>query len=115
MANPPVSFTPYLGWVDVSDPNNIPAGTQKINAANLLRLERGVDAAVKRANLLTLFSDAVQVAVGGDWTVRTFPTTTALRPSASTLGAGATIFDTDLSKPLWSTGSVWVDSTGAQA
>lgn len=115
MANSPVSFTPFLGWVDVSDPNNIPPGTQKINAANLIRLEQGIDAAVKRANLLTVPFDAVFVPAADKWTVRTLPVATLSRPSASVLGAGATIFDTDLNKPLWSTGIEWVDATGTAA
>ncbi len=39
--------------------------------------------------------------------------TTANRPSASTAGAGASMFDTNLGKPIWSDGSQWVDATGA--
>lgn len=38
---------------------------------------------------------------------------TGSRPSASTAGVGAQIFDSTLGKPLWSNGSVWVDATGA--
>lgn len=34
------------------------------------------------------------------------------RPSASSAGVGTCIFDTTLGKPIWSTGSVWVDATG---
>lgn len=41
--------------------------------------------------------------------------TTANRPSAGAAGAGAMIFDTTQNKPLWSTGSAWVDATGATA
>jgi hypothetical protein len=37
---------------------------------------------------------------------------TGSRPSATTLGAGAHIFDTTLNRPLWSTGSAWVDAAG---
>ncbi|WP_425102282.1 DUF2793 domain-containing protein [Tropicibacter sp. S64] len=33
--------------------------------------------------------------------------TTAARPNAATVGAGAMIFDTDLQKPLWSDGAIW--------
>jgi hypothetical protein len=39
-----------------------------------------------------------------------FPTGT--RPSASVAGAGGIFFDTALKKPLWSTGTAWVDATG---
>lgn len=38
--------------------------------------------------------------------------TTGTRPSASTLGAGANIFDTTLNKPIWSNGTIWVDAAG---
>lgn len=34
------------------------------------------------------------------------------RPTASTAGVGAMFFDTTLNKPIWSTGSAWVDSAG---
>ncbi len=37
---------------------------------------------------------------------------TAGRPPAGTLGAGAMIYDTTLSKPLWSDGTVWRDAGG---
>jgi hypothetical protein len=39
-------------------------------------------------------------------------TTTASRPSASTVGAGAQIYDTTLSKPIYSDGTVWRDAMG---
>lgn len=38
--------------------------------------------------------------------------TTASRPSASTAGAGTMVFDSTLGKPIWSTGTAWVDATG---
>jgi hypothetical protein len=47
--------------------------------------------------------------------VQTGAFATGSRPSASTAGAGAMIFDTTLGKPVWSTGSAWVDATGAAA
>jgi hypothetical protein len=37
---------------------------------------------------------------------------TGSRPSASTAGAGAMFYDTTLSKPIWSNGSVWKDAAG---
>jgi len=37
---------------------------------------------------------------------------TGSRPSASTAGAGATVFDTTLGQPIWSDGTNWVDATG---
>lgn len=44
---------------------------------------------------------------------RTGMTTTAARPSASTRGKGAQLFDETLNKPIWSNGSAWVDASGA--
>ncbi|WP_417462847.1 hypothetical protein [Kordiimonas sp.] len=41
--------------------------------------------------------------------------TTGNRPSAASVGAGATMFDTTLGKPIWSDGSQWVDAAGAAA
>ena len=45
--------------------------------------------------------------------VQTGAFATGSRPAAATAGAGAMIFDTTLNIPIWSTGSVWVDATGA--
>ena len=36
----------------------------------------------------------------------------SIRPSASAVGPGYSFFDTTLSRPIFSTGSVWVDATG---
>lgn len=38
--------------------------------------------------------------------------TTALRPAAATAGQGGEIYDTTLSKPIWSDGTVWRDAAG---
>lgn len=38
--------------------------------------------------------------------------TTAARPSASVAGVGYQYFDTTLSRPIWSTGTGWVDAGG---
>ncbi len=40
---------------------------------------------------------------------------TAARPSAGASGAGAMIYDADLSRPVWSDGTDWRDATGALA
>ena len=44
--------------------------------------------------------------------VRCASYTTATRPTASSAGAGAMIYDTTLGKPLWSNGSAWRDAAG---
>jgi len=36
------------------------------------------------------------------------------RPSAVTAGAGASWYDTDLSLPIWSDGTVWHDAAGEE-
>jgi hypothetical protein len=45
--------------------------------------------------------------------VQTGSGATTARPAAGTAGAGAMFFDTTLGKPIWSTGTAWVDATGA--
>lgn len=42
-----------------------------------------------------------------------YPTGSRPDPSAAGVGVGAMIFDTTLGRPVWSTGSAWVDATGA--
>ena len=37
---------------------------------------------------------------------------TTTRPSASSAGAGAMIYDSTLKKPIWSDGSLWHDASG---
>lgn len=44
--------------------------------------------------------------------VRVQNTTTAARPSASSVGAGTMIYDTTLSIPIWSNGTVWKNAAG---
>lgn len=51
--------------------------------------------------------------VTADGVMRTANGATSARPSASRAGAGGMFFDTTLGKPIWSTGSAWVDATGA--
>jgi hypothetical protein len=36
----PISFDPYLGWVDITDPDNIPQDARIIGASDLLRFEQ---------------------------------------------------------------------------
>jgi hypothetical protein len=53
------------------------------------------------------------IAVGAGHAIRTGRAATGSRPAAATVGSGAMFFDTTLGKPIWSTGSAWVDATGA--
>jgi hypothetical protein len=52
------------------------------------------------------------VGVPVDGGIRTGVFTTATRPSAATFGAGTHIYDTTLSKPIWSDGTAWRDAAG---
>lgn len=46
----PINFDPYLDWVDVVDPNNIPEGARVVSAADLLRYENLGQAVTARLN-----------------------------------------------------------------
>lgn len=47
MSNP-ISYSPFLGWVDATDPNNLPVDVRIIGASDLLRYENfGVAATTK--------------------------------------------------------------------
>lgn len=46
----PLAFTPYLGWVDATDPANIPAEVHLITASDLLRYENLGKDVVARVN-----------------------------------------------------------------
>lgn len=53
-----LSFDAYLGWVNISDPNNIPADARVIGASDLLRYEKfGKEAAEKINSIETTASD----------------------------------------------------------
>lgn len=60
------------------------------------------------ANSLRLTSTGVTF--GG--VVKSASGATGSRPSAATVGAGSMWYDTTLTKPIWSDGSVWKDATG---
>jgi hypothetical protein len=76
----PISFDPFLGWVDILDPNNVPPDVRTINAGDLLRYENfGVGAASRINTLIT----EVEAAGTPAWTdVTDKPTTFA--PAAHT-------------------------------
>lgn len=52
------------------------------------------------------------IGTNGQTVLRTGRGTTAQRPAAATVGAGAAFYDTTLSKPIWSDGTVWKDAVG---
>lgn len=47
----PLVFNEFLGWVDLTDPDNIPPGARLILAADLLRYENALKAIKDRVNL----------------------------------------------------------------
>ena len=50
----PISYDPYLSWVDTTDPDNLPADAKLITAADLLRYENfGVSATAAVNSLIT--------------------------------------------------------------
>ena len=53
---------------------------------------------------------AREVTANGPVSLKSF--TTAGRPSAATIGAGASVYDTTLGKPVWSDGTNWKDAAG---
>lgn len=64
MANP-IEFDPYLEWVDVTDPNNVPEGARVVGASDLLRYEKlGQDVAAKLGDTPTLAADLAPALAG---------------------------------------------------
>jgi lysophospholipase L1-like esterase len=57
-------------------------------------------------------SNVLLAAVTAEGAFRSLAVATGSRPSASTVGVGAMIYDTTLGKPIWSNGTAWTDATG---
>ncbi|WEX03789.1 hypothetical protein [Rhodococcus sp. RCBS9] len=68
------------------------------------------DSGTKLADYLTIRRSDGRASFGGAAQLKSY--STAGRPSASTSGAGASIYDTTLGKPVWSDGSGWKDASG---
>lgn len=99
----PVSFTPYLGWTDVTDVNNIPNGFRLITAADLLRYETYAEASKTLINALETSVNALKapltvltktasyaLALTDQLVVGNGASITLTLPSAVTAGAGKT-------------------------
>lgn len=80
-------------------------------SANDIELMADVDGATKLILKAVLNAKVVPIVheLGVTYTP---PFTTAGRPSASASGAGYSYYDTTLSKPAWSDGTVWRDAAG---
>lgn len=71
------------------------------------------DAGLILANDCNLYRDgALRFAIPPDHTFRLGRNVTGSRPAAGTVGSGAMFYDTTLSKPIWSDGTVWRDAAG---
>lgn len=78
-----------------------------VNSRMLLTFNPGASVAAARVD--------VNGGLQADGHIRTQVATTAGRPSASDLGVGAQIYDSTLSQPIWSDGSVWRFADGTAA
>lgn len=100
------SFTPYLDWVDVPDPDNPPAGAKKIAAEDLLRYENGLKAAAAESATYATKADATIQ----DTTERilTFPTQTGGRVACRRWGPMVeyNIYDVTFSDPATTSGLI---------
>lgn len=98
----PVSFTPYLGWVDATDAKNIPNGFRIIGASDLLRYENyAVESKALINSLETKVNELQSMKMTTKTANYTIPLTehlvigngasiTLTLPSAVTAGAGKT-------------------------
>ncbi len=100
------------------------------NAAGASAIALGVNASAPNTSSVAIGANAVasannQIKIGGAGSavvtegpitaggfVRTAAYTTAGRPSASTVGVGAMIFNSSTGMPNWSNGSAWVNASG---
>jgi hypothetical protein len=64
----PISFDPYLGWVDITDPDNVPEGVRTINASDLLRYENLGSVSADRINQLITAAATVAAPAWADIT-----------------------------------------------
>ena len=89
------------------------AATQYFGAIGNLMGFGGASISFDRDNTLDVGTSAhrpryIRAATG----VQTGAFRRSARPSAKTAGVGTSIFDITLKKPIWSTGTSWVDATG---
>lgn len=77
--------------------------------SNITSYVSATEVLVKNKNTFKVLKNGVLKGIG-----EIFPQafTTATRPTASSVGAGAMIFDTTLNKPIWSDGTNWKDASG---
>lgn len=81
------------------------------NAGSNFAIAGYADNGTKIADYLTIRRTDGRITANGAVQYKSY--TTATRPSAASVGTGSCIFDTTLSKPIWSNGTDWKDATGA--
>lgn len=93
-----------IGLTEVQDGS--PAGTTgiKVDAGSTATI---IDSQMIAANTLTAGCVTINNGV-----IKPLTTTTANRPTAASATQGGMVYDTTLSKPIWSTGSAWRDAAG---
>jgi hypothetical protein len=93
MTQSPIEFTPYLGWVNVPDPNNIPDGARVVGAEDLLRYENlGKDVTDRLNDIPGMAADlAADSSFGGTYARRVGGVISAADPQfAGGVGYGRT-------------------------
>ncbi len=85
------------------------------NSSKIVLAATNTSAALVDALKITSTSVTALLPLDVNGVIKGLAETSGNRPSAATAGAGATMFDTTLGKPIWSDGSQWVDALGAAA
>ena len=86
----PIEFDPYLEWVDVSDPNNIPEGARVVGASDLLRYEKlGQDVTARLNDTPALVADLAPGIASAPSVVTAIAGGTVAPPGAARMNAAA--------------------------
>lgn len=106
-----ITRTNTLKTFDVQISNNVFTSASASSGIQLTKTDQvtiiGNHFASNITSPLTLGASVTSLYIDG------IPFTTAGRPAATTMRPGSRYFDTTLNKPVWSTGSAWVDASGA--
>lgn len=113
----------YTGLGTTAQDNYITCLGYKVTAVGAGAVAIGTDstgagAAATASNDFVLGTANHHVKVPGKLTasgvVKSLTAATAGRPAANTAGAGAMMYDTTISKPIWSDGTTWRDAAGTE-
>lgn len=101
----------FVGAIKTSSVTN--AVTVDSTSSNCVIVETATGAYTVNASATGIVRVGLNgVITGPALTVRTGRNVTGSRPAAGTVGNGAMFYDTTLSKPIWSDGTVWRDAAG---